>query len=96
MTADARITDLIGTFCLFQISLPELVSRAQLAWLQVVAQKASHRPGFRNLEFTDPGDTRAWLRSLPYDDQLLFHKCLDGSHITQDCKMHCQEGGSDQ
>ena len=90
------ISDLVGSFSLFDASIAEITQRAQVAWQYVIAQQVAHRPGFLNLQFADPGDTRAFLRSLASDEQELFHKCLNGAHITQDGKMHCQENGSDQ
>jgi ribonuclease HI len=96
VSPDGLLHDLFGKFSLFSTCLAELTFRAQWAWLQVVSQKVSHRPGFANLQFADPGDTRAWLSTLGADDVALFHKCLNGSHISQDGKVHCQEGGTDQ
>ena len=90
------VSDLVGSFSLFDASIAEITQRAQVAWQYVIAQQVAHRPGFLNLQFADPGDTRAFLRSLASDEQELFHKCLNGAHITQDGKMHCQENGSDQ
>ena len=91
-----QICDSFGPFCLFEVCLSELKCRIQWAWQRVVAQQVSHRPGFANLCQADARDTRTWLKTLPYDSQELFKKCLSGCHITQDCKQHCQEGGSDQ
>ena len=93
---DGLIADMFGLFALFQVSLQEIVMRAIWAWQLVVAQKVSHRPGFFNLQFADAVDARCWLKQLPCDDQILFQKCLNGCHITQDGKSHCQEGGSEQ
>ena len=95
ITAEGLVADQFGSFSLFHQSLTEIALRAEWAWHQVIAGKVSHRPGFRNLQFADPWATRDWLRRLAHDDQILFHKCLNGCHITQDAKSHCQEGGSD-
>ena len=69
--------------------------RAQWAWQMVVAQQVSHRPGFRDLQHADVVDTRSFLRSLGSEDRDIFMKCLNGCHITQDAKVHCQEDGTD-
>jgi len=95
VTPAGLIQDCFGCFSLFSASLTEVTLRAQYAWQFVVAQKVSHRPGLANLHLADPGDTRGWLSTLPDDDQALFRKCLNGSHITQDGKVHCQEGSDD-
>lgn len=75
--------------------MAEITLRAQWAWQFVVSQQVSHRPGFLNLQFADAGDTRGFLKSLQLPDKELFHRCLNGSHITQDGKVYCQEEGSD-
>ena len=87
------IFDHLGSFSLFTASMNEVVMRARWAWQCVVAAQVTHRPGFHNLHYADPGDTREFLRHLASDDLELFHKCLNGSHITQEAKMYCQEGG---
>ena len=89
LDAKGRIHDLLGPFSLFEMSLSEITLRAQLAWQQVVAEKVSHRPGLINLQFADPVDTRNFLQSLGAEDLALFHKCLNGCHITQDGKAYC-------
>ena len=89
------IVDFFGRFCLFRVSFSEVRFRVQWAWQQVVAQQVQHRPGLSSLSGVDPSDTRLWLSTLTYDNQELFKKCLNGCHITQDCKQYCQEGGSD-
>ena len=76
--------------------MSELVLRAQWAWQKVVAEQVAHRPGFRDLQFVDAADTRVFLKMLAVEDLELFHKCLNGTHITQDGKAYCQEGGSSQ
>ena len=96
VTSTGWMVDLFGTFSIFDVSLAEVVFRAQWAWQQVIASKVSHRPGFCDLHQADPSATRQWLQSLPCDDQALFRKCLNGSHFTQDGKSHCQETGTDQ
>ena len=95
VTPVGRILDGFGTFGLFDISIQELVLRAQWAWQNLVAQKVAHRPGFAQLHFADAQDTRAWVETLASDDRILFHKCLNGTHITQDSKSYCQENASD-
>ena len=87
------VCDLLGRFDLFQTCMHEIVLRAQWAWQMLVAQQVSHRPGLRSLEHADAGDTRTFLRTLSVDEQQLFHKCLNGCHITQDGQKYCQEDG---
>ena len=90
------IHDQFGEFSLFEACMSELVLRAQWAWQKVVAEQVAHRPGFRDLQFVDAADTRVFLKTLAVEDLELFHKCLNGTHITQDGKAYCQEGGSSQ
>lgn len=94
VTPNGLLSDAFGTFGLFEVSLAELVLRAQWAWQHVVAEQVSHREGFCDLHFADAADTRSFLNTLPADEQVLFHKCLNGCHITQDARSYCQEGGS--
>ena len=91
-----KIVDCIGGFSLFTVSMPELVFRIDLQWPQVVAAAVSHRPCFQGLGNCDAEDTRQWLKSLDVANQALFRKVLNGSHITQDGKKHCQEANDDQ
>eukprot|EP00435_Cladocopium_sp_Y103_P014640 s2285_g3.t1 len=92
--ASGLVSDELGSFHLFHISIAELVWRASWAWLYWVADAVAHRPGFRYLERTDPGATRKWLHTLGVSDRALARKLLNGAHITQDCKVHCQEDGT--
>ena len=78
------VHDDFGSFSLFEASLAEVTFRAQWAWQKVVAQQVAHRPGFVNLHQADAPDTRSFLRGLPADEVEVFHRCLNGSHITQD------------
>ena len=96
VSPEGQVFDTLGKLALFKISVQELLFRAQLAWQKLVHSKVAHRPGFCALQYADVIDTRVWLRSLPPDDCLLFQKCLNGCHITQDGKSHCQPGGSTQ
>eukprot|EP00435_Cladocopium_sp_Y103_P041693 s394_g11.t1 len=89
------LQDHIGSFHLFQASFAEVVFRATWAWKFWVHDAVSHRPGLMSLVRVDPTMTRRWLRSLSSSDQALARKLLNGAHITQDCKVHCQEQGSD-
>ena len=89
------ISDFLGSFSLFEACMTEIVVRAQWAWQMVVAQQVQHRPGLRQLQYADVIDTRSFIRSLRNEDRDLFMKCLNGCHITQDAKVHCQEDGSD-
>ena len=96
VSPSGEMSDFLGSFSLFADCLSSLVLRAQWAWLMVVANNVAHRFGLRNLHWADPIDTRIWLRTLQQDDCRLFHKCLNGSHFTQDCTSHCQEVSTDQ
>ena len=87
-----HVHDLFGSFHLLRVSMTELIFRAQCAWQLVVAQQVVHRPGLINLHQTDMCDTREFVRSLDHEDRELFHRCLNGSHITQDGKKYCQSG----
>ena len=89
---DARgcLFDQFGSFSLFTSCLSELVMRAQWAWQLIVAQKVAHRPGFHNLQYADVGDTRSFVKQLGAEQREVFHKCLNGCHITQDGKKYCQ------
>ena len=93
---NGNLLDQIGEFCLFRTCMAELNVRISWAWQHVVAQQVAHRPGLVQLQYADVGDTRSWLSHLSYPDQELFKKCLDGCHITQDSKVHCQESGTDR
>ena len=95
VTQSGALVDLFGTFSLFDVSITELVYRVEFQWTYIVAQAVSHRPCFQGLDACDPGATRLWLRSLEVSDQALFRKVLNGTHITQDGKKHCQEASSD-
>ena len=76
--------------------MTELQYRLEFQWLQVVAFEVSHRPCFHGLQGCDPMATRKWVHSLEPSDRALFHKILNGTHITQDGKKHCQEVETDQ
>ena len=90
---NGHVCDVVGRFDLFHASMNEIVLRAQWAWYMIVAQQVSHRPGLQSIMYADPDDTRKFLRSLPAEERDLFHKCLNGCHITQDGKKYCQEDG---
>ena len=89
------IHDVFGCFHLLRVSMSELILRASWAWQMVVAQQVTHRPGMINLQYVDACDTRVFLQNLPHEDKELFHRCLNGSHITQDGKKYCQSGATD-
>ena len=96
VTQNGQVVDGIGTFSLFTISQPELAFRIELQWPYVVAAAVQHRPCFQGLENCDASDTRQWMLTLDAADQALFRKVLNGTHITQDGKHHCQETTDDQ
>ena len=89
-----RVCDLLGPFSLFHVSAAELRYRAELQWPLVVDASLTHRGCFQGLDRVDPEVTRKWLATLHHSDQALFRKVLNGSHITQDGKFHCQEAGT--
>jgi len=91
-----RLHDLIGEFSLFSISAAELQYRVTLQWPRVVSAQVAHRRCFSGLERSDPHDTHVWMKSLDVVDQALFRKLLNGTHITQDGKCHCQESTTDE
>jgi ribonuclease HI len=95
VNSDGCCNDDFGSFSLFDICLDELLWRTEWSWLKVVSATVRHRPGFADLDQIDPADTRRWLQSLNASDQALMRKSLNGAHITQDGKHHCQEVLSD-
>ena len=94
VVSDGRLQDVLGRFDLFNIGWAELCWRVELAWTRVVAAQVHHRQGFQGLEYSDPEHTRGWVRHLNVVDQGAFRKVLNGTHICQDAKVHCQENGS--
>ena len=90
-----QIEDMFGAFSLFKISMTELQYRIDFQWKFLVAQEVSHRPCFEGLFEADPHATREWLRQLSLPDRALFRCVLNGCHITQDGKKHCQQTESD-
>ena len=92
--AGGRIHDIIGPFSLFDISAVEIQFRIECQWPLLVAAEVNHRSNFSGLEFADPDDVHKFLAALDVSDQALFRKVLNGTHITQDGKSHCQ-GASD-
>eukprot|EP00435_Cladocopium_sp_Y103_P007530 s1093_g2.t1 len=94
--ADGQLCDSFGSFGLFRVSIAELVWRAAWSWKQWVQSCVAHRPGLVALSRVDPHATRQWLHRLSVSDKALAKKLLNGAHITQDCKVHCQEDGTSQ
>ena len=95
VTDKGLLCDVFGHFSLFEVSITEVQYRLTYQWTQVVASVVAHRPCFQGLEASDPFSTRQWMRSLPLSDRALFHKVLNGTHITQDGKKYCQETETD-
>ena len=91
-----RLVDEWGQFSLFDTCIAELNMRARWAWKKVVQREVAHRPSLQHVANVDAGDTRRWLASLKLSDRELMKKCLNGTHITQDSKQHCQMEGSSQ
>ena len=89
------IHDSLGPFSLFEVSMAELQYRVAYQWPHVVAAQTDHRRCFQGLERVDPADTEVWMRDLCEADRALFRKLLNGTHVTQDGKMHCQEAASE-
>ena len=90
-----NFVDDFGPFPLFEVSIEELMWRAEWAWLKVVAAQVAHRSGFVDLAMVDPVSTRRCVSTLSASDQALMRKSLNGAHITQDGKHYCQEVSSD-
>ena len=91
---DGQLVDELSVFSLFDSGMAELSMRARWAWQKVVQREVAHRPSLQHVAYVDAPDTRKWLRTLPLCDRELMKKCLNGAHITQDCKQHCQDEGS--
>ena len=91
---DGLLLDEIGPFSIFDCCVSELVLRVKWSWRKVVQREVLHRPGLQHVDFVDAADTRKWLSSLTPSDRALMRKCLNGTHITQDAKAHCQPDGS--
>ena len=89
-----QVSDVIGSFSLFQIGFAELQFRMELAWTAVVAQQVTHRRGFTGLSHCDPIQTRRWVRNLQPTDAGAFKKLLNGTHMTRDAQAHCAPGSS--
>ena len=89
------LVDDFGHLSLFEVCMDELRWRMEWSWLKVVAASVTHRPGLCELDRVDPGRTRRWLSSLSVADRAAYRKLLNGAHITQDAKHHCQESDSD-
>ena len=95
VTPEGGLHDMIGPFSLFDISAVELRYRVERHWPHVVAEAVRHRPNFTGLGEVDAEATRDWMQSLDPADQGLYRKVLNGTHITQDGKKHCQEAELD-
>ena len=89
IATDGRVADRFGVFNFLTIGKAELMFRMHLAWPTVVASWVDHRSGFQGLAHADISDTRLWLRGLNLQSQGAFRKILNGAHITQDSKRHC-------
>eukprot|EP00435_Cladocopium_sp_Y103_P064734 s15_g26.t1 len=87
--------DTFGPFSLFDISVEELQWRVAWAWNSIVAAEVQHRPGLVAFAQIDPLRTQKWLQTLSPANRACFLKVLNGTHITQDGKVHCQEASSD-
>ena len=88
--------DDFGSFGLFEVSFEELRWRMEWAWLKVVSSQVSHRPGLRDLDLVDPSRTRNFLAQLSPMDSGAYRRLLNGTHLTQDAKFHCQEADDDR
>ena len=94
VTPAGLVTDTFGTFDLTLVGLAELTLRASLAWPSYVATQLQHRPALRGLAHAHVARTRKWLRTLSVPCRAAFVKVLNGAHITQDGKQHCDAQGS--
>ena len=92
--SDMHLMDMWGTFSFFDISFPELVCRAERAWLDIVAASVSDRACFSDLGRADPRATRQFLASLSVSDQAIYRKALNGAHFTNDFCYHFSDSGS--
>ena len=93
---DGRLRDHAGLFDFLAIGGAELSFRMELAWPYVVAQQMHLCSRLQGIEFVDAGHTRRWMRQLCVSSQGAFRKVLNATHMTQDCKVHCQEQSTDQ
>ena len=91
---DGLIQDMFGAFHLMTVGLAELTLRLSLAWPQFVAQQIQHRPALWGIAHAHVAHTRKWLRTLSVPRRAAFVKILNGAHITQDGKQHCDAHGS--
>ena len=89
-----ELVDVWGSFSFFHASYPEIVIRAERAWLNIVAETVSDRDCFSGLHQADPLDTRKFLGSLTVPDQAIFRKSLNGAHFTNDFCYHFSDSGS--
>ena len=96
VTNTGHVLDMLGPFSLFAISAAELLYRIELHWPFVVAAATQHRPGFQGLQNADVSLVRHTLSRLDSADRGLYHKILNGTHITQDGKKYCQEVTTDE
>ena len=85
-----------GDFNIFDISFPELVSRASHTWIGVISSAVCSRPCFQGLCQADPEATRAYLRSLSVCDQGLYRKVLNGANFTNDSVCYFNDNGTTQ
>eukprot|EP00435_Cladocopium_sp_Y103_P045958 s211_g13.t1 len=93
--SDGCLQDDFGSFSLFAVSMDELQWRVSWAWRKVVAAEVFHRPGLVAFAQVDVYRTYKSLQTMKPDDRASFLKVLNGTHITQDGKVHCQEASSD-
>lgn len=90
------LVDDFGAFSLFKVSCVELMLRLEWQWLKVVTSSTAHRKSLAGLDRVWPQSTRQWLHMQDASDQALYRKLLNGTHVTQDGKQHCQESADDQ
>ena len=89
------IEDHVGQFNLLSIGSAELTFRMEFSWPYTIAQQMHHRNRLNGLQFVDAGHTRRWLHQLSIGAQGAFRKVLNATHMTQDCKVHCQDQSTD-
>ena len=89
------LCDVIGCFDLLRIGSAELTFRLELAWPYAIAHQLHHRDRLKGLQFVDAAHTRRWMRQLSVSAQGAYRKVLNATHMTQDCKVHCQENSTD-
>ena len=86
--------DSLGRFDLLTCAYSELLQRAQLAWVQIVAQAVSHRSCFAGLQTADFATTRQLLQLFSLPERGLLWRVLNGSALCNDMAFHWSDDGA--